>query len=61
MNSNVLQAISMITQIANLWCNLQMIKREVIGCYKNNLAALLVMWIGYAWFQKTRNGFANVF
>jgi lipopolysaccharide transport system permease protein len=24
------------------------------------LVSILVAWLGYAWFQKTRKGFANV-
>jgi len=29
-----------------------------LGCY--TLVALIIMWLGYAWFQKTRKGFADV-
>lgn len=31
-----------------------------LGLLIYTLAATLVMWLGYAWFQKTRNGFADV-
>lgn len=56
----------------SLWCNrqliVQMTKREVVGRYKGSslglgiytLAATVVAWAGYAWFQKTRRGFADV-
>ena len=33
---------------------------DLIGLLIYNFVALVVMWVGYAWFQKTRKGFANV-
>jgi lipopolysaccharide transport system permease protein len=29
-----------------------------LGIY--SVVSVLIAWIGYAWFQKTRKGFANV-
>lgn len=72
-NPHAAQPTSLVALARSLWRNrqliVQMTRREVLiwgrlpnwtrlGIY--TLAATAVAWVGYAWFQKTRKGFADV-
>ena len=61
-NPHAAQPTSLVALAKSLWRNRQLIvhmtRREVVGRYKGS--AMGLAWAGYALFQKTRKGFADV-
>jgi lipopolysaccharide transport system permease protein len=47
-----------IEQIRRILMDGQAPQWDALGIY--SIVSLIITWAGYAWFQKTRKGFANV-